>query len=117
LSVGTVKAVPGAVSAVVVVIIGIDFAGAYYGDIVASCPCNHSANMGKDPSVVPYTDTAAGQKEILLGVDVYQNPAALWFNPLPNHFSVVFPPPVAATYMCRLVTRSKTTIGPYGHQL
>jgi hypothetical protein len=92
LSLGVVDVVVSLVVAVIVVsiIIVINLANRDYPNIIVSSPGYHPAHLGQNPPVVSYASVSAGNKEVLLRVDIYQNPLASLFNQLPNHLPVPF---------------------------
>jgi hypothetical protein len=79
---GTVKAVAHGAAAVVV---GINLCGRDDGDLGASYPDHNSANIGQNLPMVPDTCTAAGQQEIVLCVDIYQEVTTMFWVQLQNH--------------------------------
>jgi hypothetical protein len=45
--------------------------------------------MRQHPSVVSYKGFSIGQKEVFLGINVYQDAFSLFFEQLPKHFPIL----------------------------
>jgi hypothetical protein len=68
------------------VMVGVNFTGRNYPNIIAPGPGHYPAHISQNSPVVPYTRITTGKEEIFLRIDIYQNPPAPPFKQLTNHF-------------------------------
>jgi hypothetical protein len=77
---------------IAIVITGVNIGNRNHRDIPASRPGHNATNVPHNPPVVSYARLTAGQQEVFLSVDIYEDLSASCSEQLQNHFSVFLTP-------------------------